>query len=398
MFQPRSIASTDSENRWLRFVRSDAMTPNTTAESWRIVHSEASLGWGGQERRILAEMEVFRSTGSQVTLWAPETSQIRKQANTRGLPWEALPSGRLQFPWAVIRMAAFLRRHRVQILNPHSSRDSWIAGLAGRLARVPLIIRSRHFDVPLGNPRVSRVVYCQLADHIITTSPRITQNLREVFGLSADRVSTIPTGINLDRFHPEGPRAQLQLPESARGLPLVAMVSVFRRAKGHETLIRAADLLRRSGFLCHYLLVGEGPMMPLTRQWIGELGLESSFTIVGERDDIPELLRRIDLLVMPSLHEGIPQIGLQALACGAPVLASDVGGLPTIIQDGVTGTLVASHDPADWAASIRKVLSDPASTNQKATRGRAYVVAHHGLAQMADALQKLYQRYLKLGV
>ena len=93
-------------------------------------------------------------------------------------------------------------------------------------------------------------------------------------------------------------------------------------------------------------------MMPLTRQWIGELGLESSFTIVGERDDIPELLRRIDLLVMPSLHEGIPQIGLQALACGAPVLASDVGGLPTIIQDGVTGTLVASHDPADWAASI----------------------------------------------
>ncbi|MBI1840378.1 MAG: glycosyltransferase family 4 protein [Verrucomicrobia bacterium] len=370
------------------------MSPGPHSRPWRIVHSEASLGWGGQERRILAEMEVFRAQGADVTLWAPALSRIRSQAVSRGLAFEAMPDGRLRFPWAVLRMATFLRRRRIQVLNPHSSRDSWIAGLAGRLAGVPLIIRSRHFDVPIGNPALSRVVYCLLADHIITTSPRITQSLRETFALPESRVSTIPTGIDLNLFRPDGPRAEVALPDAARSLPLVAMIGVFRRAKGHETLIRAASLLQRAGFHCHYLLVGEGPMIPLSRQWVGELGLEASFTFLGEREDIPELLRRIDLLVMPSLHEGIPQVGLQALACGAPLVASNVGGLPSIIQDGVTGALVSSREPEAWASAIRGALSDREGTREKAARGRAFVAEHHGLDRMAEALRKVYLQYL----
>lgn len=342
----------------------------------------------------MAELRGFRQRGAQVCLVSPEESRIRQEAEFLQIPWVGLSLKKLRFPFEVCRLAAAFRRERVQIVNPHSSRDSWIAGLAGRIARVPLIIRSRHFDVPIASPLISRVAYCGLADHIITTSPRISEKLRDLFHLPEDRVSTLPTGIDLDLFTPVGDRLDEPWMQGRSGVPRVGMVGVFRWAKGHEILVRAARLLLDRGRALHCVFAGEGPSLKKVRHLVEELGLGGSVTFLGERSDVPRLLRTLDVLVMPSMHEGIPQVGMQALACGTPLIASDVGGLPSIVKHGETGLLVKPGDVEELAASLCRILDKKEEARHMARQGRAFVERHHGLEQMLDALEAIYRRYL----
>ena len=106
--------------------------------SWRIVHSEASLGWGGQEHRVMAELTGFQRRGSKVWLIAPAESEIFRRAEIEKISTIPLRTGKLHFSFEVIRLARWLRQNQIQILNTHSSRDGWLLGIAGRLARVPL--------------------------------------------------------------------------------------------------------------------------------------------------------------------------------------------------------------------------------------------------------------------
>ncbi len=342
----------------------------------------------------MAEVGGFGRRGCDVWVGAPVEARLHQRAQVAGFHTVPLGTGKLQFPFSVLKLAAWLRRERIDILSPHSSRDAWIAGIAGRLARVPLIVRYRHFDVPIRHPWMSRTVYGTLADHVITTSPRITETLRGLFRLPESRVSTIATGIDLERFHPEGPKAQLHFAGLEPGVPLIGMVGIFRRAKGHPILLEAAARLRKEGFAAHYLLVGEGPMLEATRRRVQELGLQSEVTFTDEREDIPEILRSLSLLVMPSLHEGIPQVGLQALACGTPVVGSDVGGIPSIIRPGETGRLVPTEDPAALASRIREVFAEPEETRRLSAQGRRLVEQEHGLERMLDRVQEIYLRSL----
>jgi glycosyltransferase involved in cell wall biosynthesis len=361
---------------------------------WRIVHSEVSLGWGGQEHRILAELTGFQKRGGEVRLLAPANSQIFRRSKMADIRCEPLAEARWQFPFAVLKVAAWLRRVRPDVVNTHSSRDGWLVGLAARLARVPLIVRTRHFDVPIPNPKVSRWVYTRLADHVLTTSTKVAAHFQELFGLPPDRISTIPTGIDLKLFSANGPTVELMPKERRRDRPLVGMISVLRLAKGHETLFQAARCLRDSAFPVHCIIVGDGPRTYLDQK-VREMGLTDAVTFLGHRENIPAVLRAINVLAIPSLHEGIPQIGLQALATKTPVVASNVGGIPEIIREGETGRLVPPGDAVALARAIREALTDTAASAAMAERGRALVEREHSLDAMLDKLDVLYRRYLR---
>ncbi len=362
------------------------------ARTWRIVHTESSTGWGGQEHRILAELDGFRKRGAEVRLVAPAESEVFRRARAMDLPVQARPMTRLRLIPNVLQLAAWLRTDRIDILNPHSSRDAWLAGLAGRMARVPLIIRTRHFDVPIPNPRLSRYVYAHLADHILTTSPKVTEHLRQLFQLDPARISTVPTGVDLNVFSPEGPRAGW-LERQPNG-PLIGLIAVIRRAKGHETLLRAAQMLRARGFQARYLFVGEGPNRARVEQVTGELGLGDCVQFAGHREEVADILRGLSVLVIPSLHEGIPQVGLQALATQTPVIGSDTGGIPSIIRPGETGRLFPAGDAAALAEAIRATVEQTEETKRLSGNGRLLVEREHGTEQMLDRLEAVYQQYL----
>ena len=362
---------------------------------WRIAHSEASLGWGGQEHRILAEMNGFRRRGNSIWLVAPSKSQLYLRAELAGLPVLAQRfDQRVLLPFHVLRLAWWLRCQRIEIVNPHSSRDSWMLTLAARIARVPLIIRSRHFDVPIPNKSLSRLMYKEWSHHIITTSPKITNTLVSTFGLSPEEVTTIPTGVDLQRFGPEGPRAALPVPALPAGTPMVGMVTVIRFAKGAQVLAAAAGLLREQGVNIHCVIVGDGPWRTHLEEAIQKLGVENLFTLAGHREDVPDIMRALDIVAIPSFHEAIPQSGLQALATGVPVVASNVGGIPSIIKDGETGRLVPMQDPVALANAIRETLNQREKTQAMCMSGRRFIEREHSLENMLDRLEAIYRRYL----
>lgn len=370
--------------------------------SWRIVHSEASMGWGGQEHRVLAELKGFQDRGGWVALLAPEKSVIFQRARDAGIQTRHLDTKKIRYPINAFRLKRWLRENEAQVVNTHSSRDGYLVGAAARLARTPLLIRSRHIDVTYPNRWASRHAFTSLADHVVTTSQKITKHLRETFRLGENRVSTVPTGIDLDAFQPDGPKAEFFEGQSkgADGPALVGMVSVLRSWKGHPIFLEAARLLKDRGVKARFIIVGEGPQRENINATIAELGLQpgEDVTLAGHREDVPAVLRALDALAIPSTgHEGVPQIGLQALATKTPIIGSDAGGIPEIVRPGETGRIVAAGDAKELAAAIEAALTKTDETRRFSENGRQLVEREHSLDHMLDRLEEIYSRRLNAG-
>src|ERR1700722_7903468 len=170
---------------------------------WRILHTESSLGWGGQEVRVLAELEWMRTQGHWVALAAPPASAIAKRARDAGILFYPLRTHKALLPFEVVRLSAWLNWNEVEVVNTHSSNDGWLAGIAARLAMRPILIRSRHIEVDYPNRFWSGLAFRSLPDHVITTSQRIADRLAAEMEIPPARVTCIATGVDLARFNPE---------------------------------------------------------------------------------------------------------------------------------------------------------------------------------------------------
>lgn len=362
---------------------------------WRIVHSEASLGWGGQEHRVMAELVGFQQRGCSVWLVAHPDSQIMARAKAAGINTCACTFDRRLLPVEILRLALWLRHEKIQIVNTHSSRDGWLLGLAARLACIPLVLRTRHIDVIDRSPRISKYKFTKLADHTMTTSQKITHYIRSRYHLAADRASTQPTGIDVNLFHPEGRKAELPVRRGPGAPPVIGMVSVLRSWKGHATFFDAIRILRTAKRDFQYVVVGGGVPVEIYADKARDHGVADCVHFTGQREDVADVLRALDVLCIPSLkHEGVPQIGLQALACGTSVVGSDCGGIPEVILPGNTGRIFPAGDAAAMAACIAEAIDENERTQQMCRAGRALVESQHSLDIMLDRLNDIYVRHL----
>jgi glycosyltransferase involved in cell wall biosynthesis len=176
------------------------------------------------------------------------------------------------------------------------------------------------------------------------------------------------------------------------------MVAVLRSWKGHATFIEAASILHRRGFAARFVIVGGGPapVEQKFRSLIDQAGLTQSILLTGHRDDVPEILRSLDVLVIASTrHEGIPQIGLQALATQTAVVGSDVGGTPEVIQHAVTGRIFPAGNATALADAITQTLEQRDLTDHYRSAGRLSVQQNHSFEHMLNRLENLYATHLQ---
>jgi glycosyltransferase involved in cell wall biosynthesis len=361
--------------------------------SWRILHTESSLGWGGQEVRVMAELEWMRAQGHWVALAAHPASALAKRARDAGILFYPLRTHKALLPLEAARMAAWLVWNRVDVVNTHSSNDGWLAGLAARLALRPILIRSRHIEVDYPNRFWSGLAFRLLPHHVITTSRRIADRLVAELGLSPARATCIATGVDLARFHPEVEGTLRRELGVAPDVALVGMISVLRSWKGHATFLdAAAQLLGQSKRPVRFVIAGDGPAR---EEWTARIAQEpwkDHVTLLGYRTDVPNILASLDILVLPSYaHEGIPQIILQAQAMSRAVVATTVGGIPEVVEDGVTGLLVPPRDAEALAEKISSLLHDPALSARLGQAARAAVEKRHSLDAMGQRLLELYE-------
>jgi glycosyltransferase involved in cell wall biosynthesis len=291
-----------------------------------------------------------------------------------------------------------MERYQVDLVNTHSSRDSWIASISGRLSsRRPTILRTRHLSIPVRSDPVSRFLYRCLPHGVITTGEVIRKELMEKLGIDGERVSSIPTGVDVRRFNPEEIRGALReaLGLESEGL-LVGTVSVLRGWKGHLDFLEAAAGVVKRVPLSSFVIVGEGPMRTLIEEGIERLGLDDRVRLLGFREDIPEILVSLDLFVHPSFkHEGVPQVLLQAMAMERAVVASDIGGIREVVRDGVDGLLVPPRDPGRLAEGMVRLLLDPEKRYSMGKRGREQVLQKWTLEKMVEKTIGVYERLIK---
>ena len=267
-----------------------------------------------------------------------------------------------------------------------------MAALAGRVSpKQPIIIRARHKSTPVTPSFRHTVLYRQLPHAVVTTGEYVRQQLIRQNGLDADRVFSIPTGVDLQRFRPSAPPTGLRESLGLEvGTRLVGTVTFLRSEKGVHIFIEAMDWLRKEFAQLRCVIVGDGPESSTLRQLVRDRQLDSVVVFAGLREDIPGILSLLDVFVLPSLEEGMPQSLTQALAMQCPVVASRVGGVPEVVRDGLTGLLVPAHDPRALAEKIALLLRNPEQGQRMGQAGRKAVERDYSREAMLDKTEQLY--------
>jgi sugar transferase (PEP-CTERM/EpsH1 system associated) len=301
--------------------------------------------------------------------------------------------------WNALRMARLFRAFRPDIV--HTRNWTCIDAVIGaRLAGVPVVIHGEHgrdASDPHGrNPfrrRVRRLL-APLVTEFVTVSRDLARWLTEDVGIPARKVTQICNGVDTDRFLPgdrDAARRAIGVPD---GLAVVGTVGRLDPVKDHTGLIRAfvEGLAHRAAVL---VIAGDGPTRPELAALVRTLGVDDRVRLLGERDDIPLVLRALDLFVLPSVGEGISNAILEAMATGLPVVATRVGGNGELVSDGLTGRLIEPRSTAALAQAIRQYLDAPllAKMHGRAARGRAE--RDFSLERMLAGYSDLYRRCLE---
>lgn len=362
----------------------------------KIVIAESSTTMGGQELAVLLHAGGLRRRGHDVQLILEPGSSIFSKAVEQKLRVEPVAMSRARYPSAIAAFRRILAREQPALLHVNSSRDSWIGGLAARMVSPRVkVVRSRHISTPLNRNLTTRILYRRLMDFVIVTGSELTRRgLIERDGLEPDRVAAFPIGIDVEQFKPGRPdpdlRQELKLPPGHR---LVGLISYLRSYKGHEYFIEAAARVLPCAKDVTFLVVGEGPEEARLRERIASLGLSSNVRMLGFRDDLLNVFRSLDVFVIPSVEgDTIPQVLMQALAMGLPVVSTTVGSIPDVVQDGKTGFVVPPRDAAALADRTLALLDDAALRMEMGRRGRALVEQEYSLARMLDRLEDVYAK------
>jgi glycosyltransferase involved in cell wall biosynthesis len=357
----------------------------------RILHTESSLGWGGQEIRILTEAAGMIGRGHKVALACAHNAPIYAEAPRFGVPVTALPLGRKR-PHGMLALRRFLATHPVDVVNAHSSTDAWLAALACRSLRAPPpLVRTRHISAAVPRDRLTRWLYTRATAQTVTTGEAIRSALIRDIGVAPSRVTSIPTGIDPARFAPRDKREarrQLRLPET---LPLVGICATLRSWKGHRFLVEAMPLLAHRD--AQLLIVGEGPQRETLQAQIAALGLGDRVRMIGNQNDVAPWLAAFDVFVLPSYaDEGVPQALVQAMYVGAPCVTTTAGAIGEIAIADHTAIVVASQNALALAAGIDRLLADSALASRLVAAARARVEAKFSLASMLDHMEIVFRR------
>lgn len=337
-----------------------------------LAHLDCGRTWRGGQQQVFLLMRGLASRGLRQLLIAPP-GPLADRVREGGLPVaEWRPRGDLDLA-AAFAASRVLRGWAPDLVHAHDARSHAVGWLAARLGGVSEMVVSRRTVFPAGTHPASRLKYQLPIGRYLAVSASVRESLRSAH-VPGDRIRVVPSGIEL----PGPPDA-----ESLRrgfGLDdrafLIGVVASLTREKGQDVAIDALAMLSGAESGPHLVLIGEGPLREDLHARAAARGVSPRVHFTGFRSDARALLRQLDLCLVPSRAEGLGTSALEAQAEGVPVVASDVGGLPEVVRDGVTGRLVIPGDPAAWAAAIADALAAPERTRSWVEQAREEARRH----------------------
>ena len=301
------------------------------------------------------------------------------------------------------RLAKALLKIRPDVVHTHKYKDSFIGTLVARSLGIPYVVRIVHgLPEPFMGLRNAKMVAYTAADRLMTgwfvdrvvaVSSDIEKVLIGMYG--SNRVSCIHNGIDLEAVRVttsrEAFRRKWQIPEDA---VVIGTVGRLVPVKGHAILLDATRILQASIGNVALVLVGDGPLRKDLEANAKRLGLEKSVIFAGQQDQSYDFMNMMDVFVLPSLHEGIPMVVLEALALQRPVVATRVGGIPEVIEHGQTGFLAEPSDASSLARLLQRLVEDLPMAVSIGKAGRTRVEEKFTARTMAGKTAELYEQVL----
>ncbi len=291
------------------------------------------------------------------------------------------------------RLAHLFDRRRVDAVVTVGAGDKMFWGrLAAWSAEVPVVLSALHSTGwPDTIGRLNRML-TPLTDGFVGVATAHGRHLVEQEKFPAAKVRVIPNGVDIERFAPvkdrAGMREQLKLPPTA---PIVGIVAALRPEKNHELFLRTAAAVRGQLADAQFLIIGDGPERAKLERLSSELGLADAAHFLGNRADVPQLVSILDAFVLTSRMEANPVSILEAMACGVPVVAPNVGSIGESVANGETGYLVDAGDLAQFTERTAQLLSEPELAARLGKAGRLHVVQNWSLERMVDGYQDLIE-------
>ena len=298
------------------------------------------------------------------------------------------------------RLAKVFQQFRPDVVHTHKYKDSILGALVARFVRVPHVVRVVHgMPEPFRGLRnvkmagytiVDSLVTGQLVDKVVAVSSDIEKALLRTYG--SNRVACIHNGIDLDAVH-----VTMQRPEMRRvwhindKAVLIGTVGRLVPVKGQAVLLEALRILRQSNHNVTLCIVGDGPLRGDIEAEANRLGLGQSVIFSGHQVQSYDFINMMDIFVLPSLHEGIPMVLLEAFALKRPVIASRVGGIPEVVSHGHSGMLVSPSNAAELASAIRSLIEDPVKAAAYGAAGRSQVECEFSASIMANRTAEMYR-------
>lgn len=348
--------------------------------------------WGGAEKWHVGAAQYLRGRGHEVHFYAG-SEEVAQRLREAGVPVSVHGFKSDVDPLTFGALLRAFRKSKPQAVIMNSDRDMRAGGAAAALAGIKVRVHRKGISGLKNNPRY-RWTYRNLRTHTLCVAHAIKEEIEKLGWVPSDSLKVIHSGVDLEKFSPEGSgnlRNELGLGKEDVLIGAVARISSI---KGFEYLIEAIPEVLKVHPNTRCVLVGTGRIEGELKDKVEKLGLNQSVTFVGFREDSPDAIRSLDIVVHPSVHtEGLPNSLLEAMACGKPVIATPVAGIPEALQEDETGILVPSRDSKALAQAIISMMNkdDMRLSMSKAARVRAEKCFNQAdkMAQLASWLEQL---------
>jgi glycosyltransferase involved in cell wall biosynthesis len=356
----------------------------------KIVHLDSHLSWRGGEQQVLYLTQFLHTRGYNSTVVCPPHSALYRRAGEAGVPTKALQIRHEADLVAAWRLGNYLRQQQVDILHMHAPHAHTVGVLACLLAPRVRKVVSRRVDFPPIRNLLSRWKYRLPQAYYLAVSDAVRHVLIES-GLPAQHVQTVYSGVDLRRFDAV-PRGSPLFPA---GTHVVGTVGHLAGHKGHRYLLEATKDLLQAEPQVGVVIAGDGELRPALEKQAAVLGIAERVRFTGFCHNILGLMQGFEVFVFSSYLEGLGTAVLDAMALCKPVVATRAGGIPEVVQDGITGLLVPPRDPKALAQAVLYLLQHPEQGRAFGEAGRKRVEQHFTAERMAAQTLHVYQWLLR---
>ncbi len=363
----------------------------------RVFYVIPSLSVGGTERQLTELVRGLVEDHDITVVCTRHDGALAGDARRAGAKLHILGTGTAWNPSLYWKLRTEFLRHQPHVVHSFMFGFDLAVNAAARSVRVPAVISSRR---ELATWMKRRHYFMQnwanrYVDCVVANSGAVAEYSKTHEHLDAAKVNVIFNGVDADEFVSRTDRHHLRL---RYRIPfhrhIVGIAANFSPVKDHALFVRIAESLLKRRADLHFLMAGTGPLVDTIHDMVRKRGMESCFTRATTLQEIRDLYALMDVSVLCSKVEGFPNAVMESMAAGRPVVAAAVGGIPEILQDGVTGRLVPSRDPEAFADAIEWVLNNSAESAAMAERASAFVRAEFTIEKMVGAYRSLYAKLL----